>query len=110
MAARAATQLPRNSACPPWHADCFWSRMLSTETATWDEEPTLVHERLVVRMDAPIPPPLPACLSRAKHELGEDEHWLQTLPAAARAVLEQARKPQSLDAPRLRFAVAQPIG
>lgn len=88
---------------------CSVGGMLSTETATWDDEPTLVHERLVVRMDAPIPPPLPACLSRAKHELEGDEAWLQTLPAAARAVLELARRPQPLDAPRLRYAVATPI-
>ena len=75
----------------------------------WDDEMTLVHPRLV-RSDVPlIPPPLPARLSRVHRDLGADELWLESLPAAARAVLEDARRPRPLDAPRLKFAVAQPL-
>ena len=76
--------------------------------ATWDDEPTLVHGR-EAHMVTPIPPPLPARLSRVHRELTEDELWLESLPAATRAVLEAARVAASIEAPRLRFAVAQPI-
>lgn len=77
--------------------------------ADWDDEMTLVHPRLV-RMDVPlIPPPLPARLSRVHRDLGADELWLESLPAASRAVLEEARRPSTLDAPRLKFAVARPL-
>ena len=80
-----------------------------TSSASWDDEPTLVHPR-EVRNDLPlIPPPLPARLSRVHHELPADEQWLNSLPAAARSVLEEARRFRSLDAPRSKFAVAQPI-
>jgi hypothetical protein len=76
--------------------------------ATWDDEPTLVHGR-EAHMIAPIPPPLPARLSRVHRELEGDDLWLESLPAATRAVLEDARFPKTLEAPRLRFAVAQPV-
>lgn len=84
-----------------------------TSSASWDDEPTLVHPREVsevpTRAVPLIPPPLPACLSRVHHELSADEQWLESLPAASRSVLEEARRLRSLDAPRSKFAVAQPI-
>lgn len=78
-----------------------------TSSDAWDDEPTLVHPR-EVRRDVPlIPPPLPARLSRVQRELAPDDLWLESLPAAARAVLEEAKKPRGLDAPRLKHAVAR---
>lgn len=92
------------------HVACTTRRMTSVMdyAATWDDEPTTVHGR-EAHMIVPIPPPLPARLSRVHRELTEDELWLESLPAATRAVLEAARIGASNDAPRLRFAVAQAI-
>lgn len=76
---------------------------LSTAADWSDDEPTLVHSRdaseirtraLITRPQrmAPIPPPLPFTLQRVSRELAPDDLWLASLPAASRAILDQARR------------------
>ena len=59
------------------------------------------------------PPPLPIALTRKRPALvtESDELWLDTLPHAARAVLEAARHcpPEWPVAPRLPNAIVRPV-
>ncbi len=58
-----------------------------------------------------IPPPLPIALRRSQRVLDSESAWLASLPAAAREVLEKARRPERAwpHVPRVAAAVCQPI-
>jgi hypothetical protein len=63
------------------------------------------------KMPALIPPPLPCVLRRSQRVLDPEAAWLASLPAAAREVLEKARRPERAwpEVPRVAAAVCQPI-
>ena len=101
-----------------WHDCCSWEAMHAATFAAddfADDEPTLVHSRDVTAIRAllgstvlgptPIPPPLPASLSRVHRELAPDDLWLASLPAESRATLDRARRGQVSE----RARVASPV-
>jgi hypothetical protein len=63
------------------------------------------------KMPALIPPPLPFVLKRSQRVLDPESAWLASLPAAAREVLEKARRPERAwpQVARVPAAVCQPI-